>query len=130
MIVGLGFDLVEIARIERMLREKGEHALDRLFTFREVDYARGRPSPAQHFAARFAAKEAAYKALSGSDMARAVGWRDIEVVNHGDGRPALEFHGLAKRRAEQLGVVRAHVTLTHTDTTAGAVVVLEGELPV
>ena len=129
MIVGVGMDLIEIARIERMLREKGEHAMERLFTFREVDYARGRPSPAQHFASRFAAKEAAFKALAGNDVARAVGWRDIEVVNHADGRPTLEFHGIAKRRAEQLGVVRVHVTLTHTDTTAGAVVVLEGEAP-
>ena len=129
MIVGLGIDVVDIARIERMLRERGEHAMDRLFTFREVDYARGKPSPAQHFAARFAAKEAAYKALAGTDLARAVGWRDIEVIVHGDGRPALEFHGHARRRAEQLGVVRVHVTLTHSDTTAAAVVVLEAEMP-
>jgi holo-[acyl-carrier protein] synthase len=129
VIVGVGIDLVEIARIERMLREKGDHALERLFTFREVDYARGRPAPAQHFASRFAAKEAAFKALAGNDVARAVGWRDIEVINHADGRPVLELHGVAKRRADQLGVVRIHVSLTHTDTTAGAVVVLEGEMP-
>ena len=126
MVLGIGMDLVEIARIERMLSEKGDHALQRLFTPREVEYAQRRPNPAQHFAARFAAKEAAYKALSGEDeVARAVGWRDIEVVPAGDGRPTLIFHGAAARRAAQLGVARALVTLTHTDGVAGAMVVLE-----
>lgn len=127
MIVGLGMDLVEVARIERLLDgEKGERALRRLFTEREVGYARRRPSPAQHFAARFAAKEAAYKALSGDDeVARAVGWRDIEVVHTEDGRPTLVLHGFAAQRAERLGVARVLVTLTHTDGVAGAVVVLE-----
>ena len=127
MVVGLGMDLVEVARIERLLHgEKGERALRRLFTEREVGYARRRPHPAQHFAARFAAKEAAYKALSGDDaVARAVGWRDIEVVPTVDGRPTLVFHGFAAQRAERLGVARVLVTLTHTDGVAGAVVVLE-----
>ena len=126
MIVGLGIDLVEVARMERLLREKGDRALTRLFTAREAEYAMRRPNPAQHLAARFAAKEAAYKALSGDDeIARAVGWRDIEVVPTADGRPTLVLHGVAERRAEQLRVVRAHVTLTHTDGVAGAVVVLE-----
>lgn len=126
MVVGIGMDLVEVARIERLVREKGERALQRLFTAREVEYALRRPHPAQHLAARFAAKEAAYKALSGDDeVARAVGWRDVEVVPTADGRPTLAFHGPAARRAEQLGVRRALVTLTHTDGTAGAMVVLE-----
>ncbi|MFL5574453.1 MAG: holo-ACP synthase [Gemmatimonadaceae bacterium] len=125
MIVGLGIDLVEVARIERLLREKGERAVERIFTPREAEYAKRRAAPAQHFAARFAAKEACYKALSGDDTARAVGWRDIEVVAGPDGRPTLELHGHARRRADQLGVVRALVTLTHTDGVAGAVVVLE-----
>lgn len=97
MIVGIGMDLVEIARLEEMLRGKGEQALKRLFTFREVDYANRHTLPARHLAARLAAKEAAYKALSGNDLARAVGWRDIEVVLRGDGQPTLEFHGHARR---------------------------------
>ena len=126
MVVGIGMDLVAVARIERLVREKGERALARLFTAREVEYALRRPHPAQHLAARFAAKEAAYKALSGDDeVARAVGWRDVEVVPTADGRPTLAFHGPAARRAAQLGVRRTLVTLTHTDGTAGAMVVLE-----
>jgi holo-[acyl-carrier protein] synthase len=127
VVVGIGMDLVEVSRIERMIREKGERALRRLFTPREIEYAARRPHPAQHNAARFAAKEAAYKALSGDDeVARAVGWRDVEVVPTADGRPTLAFHGFAARRAASLGVARALVTLTHTDGVAGAIVVLEG----
>jgi holo-[acyl-carrier protein] synthase len=97
----------------------------RLFTFREVDYASKHANPMRHYAARLAAKEAAYKALSGNDLARAVSWKDIEVVVRDDGQPLLEFHGHAKKRAGELGVTRAWVTLTHSETTAAAVVVLE-----
>jgi holo-[acyl-carrier protein] synthase len=127
VVLGIGMDLVEVGRIERMILEKGDRALRRLFTPREIEYAARRAHPAQHYAARFAAKEAAYKALSGDDdVARAVGWRDVEVVPTADGRPTLVFHGAAAERAVQLGVARVLVTLTHTDGVAGAMVVLEG----
>ena len=126
MIVGLGMDLVDIARIERLLAEQGERAVKRLFTEAEAEYARKRAHPARHFAARFAAKEAAYKALAGTHEARAVSWLDIEVATEWDGRPTLVLHGRAAARAEELGVVRALLTLTHSDAVAGAVVVLEG----
>lgn len=124
MVVGLGLDLVDVARIRKMLERKGDHALRRLFTDGERDYATKRHDPAMHLAARVAAKEAAFKALSGSELARGVGWKEIEVVPGWDG-PTLAFHGLAQRRAEELGVTRVHVTMSHTATTAGAVVVLE-----
>ena len=127
MIVGLGIDLVDIARIERLLAEKGDRALRRLFTDGEAAYALRRPEPARHFAARFAAKEAAFKALAGNELARLVGWRDIEVTNEWDGRPTLALHGRAATRAAELCVSRALLTLTHSDVTAGAVVVLERE---
>jgi holo-[acyl-carrier protein] synthase len=77
MIVGLGVDIVEIARVQRLIAEHGERALQRLFTPNEVAYCRGKSRPAQHFAARLAAKEAAFKALSGTDEARAIVWREI-----------------------------------------------------
>jgi holo-[acyl-carrier protein] synthase len=125
MIVGVGLDLIEIERVGRMVAVNEERALKRLFTFREVDYASRHANPMRHYAARLAAKEAAYKALSGNDLARAVSWKDIEVVVREDGQPLLEFHGHAKRRAVELGVTRAWVTLTHSETTAAAVVVLE-----
>jgi holo-[acyl-carrier protein] synthase len=124
LIVGVGLDLVDIARVERLLDAKGERALRRLFTAEELAYALGRPLPAQHLAARLAAKEAAFKALSGNALARGIGWREIEVVR-GEIRPTLSFHGRGAERVAELGVTTVWVTLTHTATTAGAVVVLE-----
>ncbi len=128
MIVGIGLDLVDIARVERMLDDKGERALAKLFTAEEARYATSRAHPARHFAARFAAKEAAYKALAGSELARGIGWRDLEVLrDESSGQPRLVLHGRAAERAAELGVTRVHVTLTHSHETAAAVVVLERE---
>jgi holo-[acyl-carrier protein] synthase len=129
VVVGLGFDLVDIPRVAALLAAKGERAEARLFTPAEAAYARARAEPARHYAARFAAKEAAYKALAGTEAARGISWRDIEVAVEWDGRPRLVLHGRAAERAAALGVVRAHLTLTHADAVAGAVVVLEAEPP-
>ena len=124
MIVGIGVDLVDIARVDKLLDAKGDRALRRLFTTDEVAYALARPLPAQHLAARLAAKEAAFKALAGNSLARGIGWREIEVVR-GDERPTLVFHGRAAERVAELGVSNVWVSLTHSGTTAAAVVVLE-----
>lgn len=124
-VIGIGIDLVEIERVERLLEWKGDRAVKRLFTFREVDYATRRAQPARSFAARLAAKEAAFKALAGSELARAIGWRDLEVLVRSDGGPVLELHGPARRRAAELGITRILLTMTHTNTTAAAVVILE-----
>jgi holo-[acyl-carrier protein] synthase len=126
VIIAIGMDMVEIARVERMLASKGDHALRKLFTDAERDYALSRPRPALHLAARVAAKEAAYKALRGTRAARAIGWRELEVTLAEDGSPALLLHGGAARRARELGVTRIHLSLTHTASSAGAVAVLEG----
>ena len=127
MIVGVGFDLVDIGRLERLLDGKGERVLERLFTDGEVAYAMARARPAMHLAARFAAKEAAFKALSGSESARLIGWKEIEVLSRVGHAPELLLHGRALQRAEVLGVRRHWLTLSHTDGTAGAVVVLEAD---
>ena len=124
MIAGVGIDLVDIARVARLLDAKGERALRRLFTSEEVEYALGRALPAQHLAARLAAKEAAFKALAGNTLARSIGWREIEVVR-GEHGPTLSLHGRAADRAAELGITSVWVSLTHSATTAGAVVVLE-----
>ncbi len=124
-VIGIGIDLVDIARVERIIEWKGDRALKRLFTFREVDYASRRAQPARSYAARLAAKEAGFKALAGSELARKIGWRDMEVIIRADGSPTLVLHGPARRRAADLGVARIHITLTHTNTTAAAMVVLE-----
>jgi holo-[acyl-carrier protein] synthase len=125
VILGLGIDLVEIARVERIIGERGQRALARLFTEAEVAYARQRARPAMHLAARIAAKEAAFKALAGSADARLISWREVEVVARPGGPPTLVFHGRADFRAREIGVQHVHVSLTHTGQTAGAVVVLE-----
>jgi holo-[acyl-carrier protein] synthase len=125
VIVGIGFDIVAIARVEEMLTRKEQRALDRLFTAHEQEYALARARPAMHLAARLAAKEAVFKALTGSDDAKKIGWKEAEVRRGAEGPPVLVFSGRAEARAKELGVTRVHLTLSHTDDVAGAVVVLE-----
>lgn len=125
MIVGLGVDIVEVERMKRMLDTQGEALIRRLFSDGESAYARAHVEPAMHFAARVAAKEAAYKALAGNHLARAVGWREIEVSLRDDGAPYLVLHGRANERAAELGVARMLISLTHSKSSAVAVVVLE-----
>ena len=125
VIVGLGIDLVEIARVRRLIDDKGERAIRRLFTGQEASYAAACEDPSHRFAARIAAKEAAYKALAGNDLARAIGWRELEVVAVAGAAPTLRFHGRAEQRATELGVERVWISLTHERAHAAAVVVLE-----
>lgn len=125
MIVGIGIDMVEVERMRLLLERKGERALARLFTTSERAYARTHPEPARQLAARVAAKEAAYKALSGNDVARAIGWRELEVVSTKGHAPVLVLHGRAQTRARELGVVRVHLSITHTELMASAFVVAE-----
>ena len=125
MIVGIGIDLVEVERMQRLLDRKGERALNRLFTPGERSYAATHPEPARQLAARVAAKEAAFKALSGNDLARAIGWRELEVVSHKGRSPVLLLHGRARERATELGLSRVLLTMTHSETVAAAFVVAE-----
>ena len=111
----IGLDLVDIDRLERAL-ERRPRLAERLFTALELDYAAGRRRPARHLAVRFAAKEAAIKAL-GSPVAP----RQVEVTGGGDVPPRLALHGRAADLAAERGV-RLQVALTHTDETAAAVV--------
>jgi holo-[acyl-carrier protein] synthase len=125
VIGGLGLDVVEIERVRRLLTNKGERALARLFTAGERRYCEAKPDPVHHFAVRIAAKEAAFKALSGTPQARAIGWREIEVRVDAGGCPVLDLHGAAARRAAQLDVSHIWLSLSHADAVAAAVVVLE-----
>lgn len=121
-IVGIGLDATDIPRIERTIDRFGQRFLRRVFTEDEQAYCLRRRRPAVHFAARFAAKEAAMKAL-GTGRARGVRWRDVEVIRHG-GPPQLRLHGAAHARSEALGSHRALLTLTHSDAIALAHVIL------
>lgn len=121
MILGVGYDLVEIERIRAALARPrtGERFRRRVFTPVEIAFCERRRNAAESYAARFAAKEATIKALGQS-----CGWLEIEVLRT-DARPTLLLHGRARERADALGVRRLHLSLTHTDTLAGAVVMAE-----
>ncbi|MQA90319.1 MAG: holo-ACP synthase [Gemmatimonas sp.] len=125
MIIGIGIDFVEVERIARLLLRYPDRASVRLFTDRELSHCRSTHSPAESYAARFAAKEAVFKAL-GTGWSCGVTWHDAEVIAESSGAPCLLLHGEAGRLAGSRGVRRAHLSLTHTRTLAGAYVVLEG----
>src|SRR5229473_8263072 len=121
-IIGLGLDVTEIDRIAATIERYGDRFLRRVFTDGEIAYCSRRRVPAMHFAGRFAAKEAAMKAL-GTGHTQQVLWRDVEVVRHG-GPPQLAFHGGAGRRLAKVGAQSSLLTITHSDTVALAEVLL------
>lgn len=123
-VIGIGIDIEEIARVSDLVQRYGDRFITRIFTDGEADYCLGRRAPAQHFAVRFSAKEAAMKAL-GTGRARGVLWRDVEVVRRG-GPPQLALHGGARRRFEALGATGALLTMTHSRSLAIAQVALLG----
>jgi holo-[acyl-carrier protein] synthase len=121
-VLGLGIDLAEVSRIRALLEKSGERFKQRVFTEREIRYCEGKADPALHFAARFAAKEAASKAL-GTGFSEGIGWQEIETVNNENGAPSIVLHRKAAQRAEAMGVAVMMVTLTHTADMAAASVV-------
>jgi holo-[acyl-carrier protein] synthase len=124
MILGVGTDLAEVPRIRRSIEVYGERFLNRIYTAGEQAYASRKGRAAESFAARFAAKEAAMKAI-GTGMRGGVKWKDFEVANERSGRPTLRFHGVALERANAMGVKRVSISLTHTAELAFAVVIVE-----
>lgn len=125
MVLGLGVDLLSIPRFEAALR-RHPRLLERVFTAAERRACERKRRPLGSYAARFAAKEAAMKAL-GTGWGRGVGWQDVEVVG-GLGRPpAIEFHGAAAERFGRMGGRRAVLSITHEKEMAAAVVIIEGE---
>lgn len=124
MIVGVGIDLEEVARIRDSIDTHGDRFLRRVYTPAEIAFVSGKANRYERYAARFAAKEAAMKAL-GTGWACGVQWRDIEIENDADGRPLLRLHGKAQELAERLGCRRAWVSLSHTRAGVVAQVILE-----
>jgi holo-[acyl-carrier protein] synthase len=125
MIVGLGVDITEIDRIEAAIERRGRPFLERVFTPAEIAYCQTHRHRAERFAGRFAAKEAAMKAL-GTGWARGVRWVDIEVVREPGGKPTLKLSGDSRSIADCLGVKNIALTITHTGNTALALVIFEG----
>jgi holo-[acyl-carrier protein] synthase len=124
MIVGLGVDITEVDRMEAAIARRGRPFLRRLFTPAEILYCEKHRHSAERFAGRFAAKEAAMKAL-GTGWARGVRWIDIEIVREPSGKPTLKLSGAARAIAASLGVVHIAVTITHDGNTALAQVIFE-----
>src|SRR6266545_1291398 len=126
MIVGTGIDISEVPRIAESIAKFGDRFLHRIFTEEERRYCDSKANRIERYAARFAAKEAAMKAI-GTGWRHGVTWQDIEVRRAPGGRPVLAFSGRAGEFFRQLGAVRSHLSLTHTAEVAMAHVVLEGE---
>jgi holo-[acyl-carrier protein] synthase len=124
MIVGSGIDLIDIVRIQHSIDRYGNRFLNRVYTPAEQSYCLHKRNAAESFAARFAAKEAAAKAL-GTGISHGVGWREIEVVRAPSGKPSLRLHGRAAQMASRLGVARTAVSLAHSQAMAVASVVME-----
>ncbi len=124
MIVGMGMDLCEIDRIEAMVERWGTRFTRKLFTEGERAYAASKVKSGQHYAARFAVKEATLKALC---VPKGLSWKEMEVVGGGSLPPRLKLHGRAAEAAKKQGIERMHVTISHAAGLAVAVVIAERE---
>jgi holo-[acyl-carrier protein] synthase len=125
MIVGTGIDIAEVSRIRQAIERFGDRFLHRIFTADEMRYCDSKANRMERYAARFAAKEAAMKAL-GTGWNHGVRWRDCEVTRRPGGRPTISFHGVAAEFAARLGVKNAALSISHTAEQAIAQVILEG----
>ncbi len=124
MILGIGSDLAEVARIRQSIARYGDRFVKRIYTEGEQAYSSSKANAAERFAARFAAKEAGMKAI-GTGWRRGVTWKDFEVLNERSGRPTLLLSGVAREIAQHMGVERISISLTHTGELAFALVILE-----
>ena len=123
-IVGTGIDIVEVDRIAKTAERYGDRFLNRVFTEAEADYCRSRGVPAQHLAGRFAVKEAVLKALE-TGWSGGINWRDVEVTKGRGGEPGVRLTGVAAARAEELGIVKIHISISHSHRNAIAQAIAE-----
>lgn len=124
MVIGIGIDMVEVARLEAVLLRHPERARERLFTASELADCDARPAPARCLAGRFAAKEAFLKAL-GTGLREGINWKDMSLHNDGHGRPELQTSGAAATRLEALGGATVLVSITHDGGFAAAVALIQ-----
>ena len=124
MIVGTGIDIAEVPRIGESIKRFGERFIQRVFTEGEIRYCDSKANRFERYAARFAAKEAAMKAL-GTGWNHGVRWRDVEVAREPGRRPTIKFHGKAAEFAARLNTKNISLSITHTSEQALASVILE-----
>lgn len=123
-IVGIGTDIVECLRIAQMIERHGELFITRVYTEYEIGYCSGRKAATQHYAGRWAAKEAVLKAL-GTGWIRGISWRDIEIRNHPGGAPTVALRAGARDVFERAGIDRLHVSISHCRSHATAYAIAE-----
>lgn len=124
-ILGVGTEIVDVLRIAKLIERHGELFIGRVYTEHEIGYCASRNAATQHYAGRWAAKEAILKAL-GVGWAPGVGWRDVEVRATATGPPTVRLHGAARDILERAGVERVHVSISHCRTHATAYAIAEG----
>lgn len=127
MIVGLGTDIVEIVRIGRLIERHGEHFLTRVYTPGEIAYCQRRKEYLQHYAGRWAAKEAVMKVL-GTGFVKGIGWQDIEVTAKPSGQPAIALHGSVRDYAVERGIDTVLITISHCRAYATATAIGWGQI--
>lgn len=124
MIIGTGVDLVEIDRFRKVIERLKDRFILRVFTANEQQFCKEHRDPVPHFAVRFAAKEALFKAL-GTGWAKGVTWLDVEVRRERQDAPTMLLHGEAQRLSSAMGANKVHLSLSHSDQWAIAMVILE-----
>jgi holo-[acyl-carrier protein] synthase len=125
-VIGLGTDIIECLRIAKMIEKHGELFLQRVYTEHEVGYCSSRKAANQHYAGRWAAKEAVLKAM-GTGWSRGIRWRDIEVKVELSGKPNVYLHGTAKEICNELGIADIMISISHCRSHATATAIAVGE---
>jgi holo-[acyl-carrier protein] synthase len=125
-VLGIGTDIVECLRIAQMIERHGEYFINRVYTPHEIEYCQSRRQATQHFAGRWAAKEAVLKAI-GTGWRRGISWRDIEVRNQPGGKPVLAMRGGVREVVEQMGVQDLLISISHCRSHATAYALAVGK---
>ena len=125
-ILGSGIDIVECLRIAQMIERHGELFISRVYTPLEIQYCQSRKLATQHYAGRWAAKEAVLKAI-GTGWRRGISWRDVEICNEAGGQPTVQLHGGAREISERLGISEMQISISHCRSHATAFALAQGE---
>ncbi len=124
-VLGIGTDIVECVRIRKMIEKHEESFIRRVYTAHEIDYCSANKASTEHYAGRWAAKEAVLKAL-GTGLTRGISWVDIEVFNEAGGKPVIRFGGEARRVCEEMQIVEMQISISHCRTHATAFAIAIG----
>ncbi|MFL2869160.1 MAG: holo-ACP synthase [Pirellulaceae bacterium] len=125
-IIGIGTDIVECLRIASMIERHDELFLNRVYTRHEIQYSSSRKAATQHYAGRWAAKEAVLKAL-GTGWSRGIKWTDIEVISEPSGKPHCEIHGTGREVCDEMGITDVLISISHCRSHATATAIAVGD---